>query len=126
MAEAFCRVLGQDVESESAGSAPAPNVQPNTITVMSEVGIDISHAQPKSFRDVAGHGFDYLVAMGCTVTCPFVPGAKEIRWDIPDPYGRGLTEYRRVRDLIRSEVTALLARLGHLPPDQPDNHQPLA
>ena len=125
MAEAFCRVLGSDVECESAGSTPAPNVQPNSIAVMSEVGIDISSARPKGFRDVTGHRFDYLVAMGCTVTCPFIPGAKEIRWEIPDPFGHGLEEYRRVRELIRSEVTALLARLGHLTPDQPDNHQPL-
>ncbi len=126
MAEAFCRVLGNDVECESAGSTPAPNVQPNTVAVMSEVGIDISSAHPKAFRDVTGHGFDYLVSMGCTVTCPFIPGAKEIRWEIPDPFGRGLTEYRRVRELILSEVTALLAVLGHLAPDRPDNHQPLA
>lgn len=126
MAEAFCRVLSKDVECESAGSTPAPNVQPNTIAVMSEVGIDISSARPKGFRDVTGHGFDYLVSMGCTVTCPFIPGAKEIRWEIPDAYGRGLTEYRRVRELIRSEVTTLLTSLGHLAPDRPDNHQPLA
>lgn len=98
----------------------------NAVAVMKEIGIDISAARTKGFRDVTGHGFDYLVSMGCTVTCPFIPGAKEIRWEIPDPYGRGLTEYRRVRELIRSEVTTLLTSLGHLSPDRPDNHQPLA
>ena len=71
-------------------------------------------------------GHDYMVAMGCTVTCPFIPGAKEIRWDIPDPYGKGIKDYRSVRDLIRSEVAALLARLGHQASGHPDNHQPLA
>ena len=126
MAEAFCRAIGRDVECKSAGSAPAPVVAPHAVTVMKEVGIDISRAQTKSFRDVVGHGFDYMVAMGCTVTCPLIPGAKEIRWDIPDPYGKGIEDYRRVRDLIRSQVTALLARLGHLAPEPRDNHQPLA
>jgi len=126
MAEAFCRMLGRDVECESAGSAPAPNVQPSTITAMSEVGIDISAARPKGFRDVTGHGFDYMVAMGCTVTCPFIPGAREIRWDIPDPYGRGLDEYRRVRDTIRTHVRDLLDSLGLLAREPSDNHQPLA
>ena len=126
MAEAFCRMLGRDVECESAGSSPAEVVAPHAVAVMKEIGIDISTARTKGFTDVTAGGFDYMVAMGCTVTCPIVPGAKEIRWDIPDPYGRGIGDYRRTRDLIRSEVTALLARLGHLRPDRPDNHQPLA
>jgi protein-tyrosine-phosphatase len=126
MAEAFCRVLGRDVECESAGSSPAERVAPNAVTVMKEIGIDISAARTKGFRDVTAGGYDYMVAMGCTVTCPFIPGTKEIRWDIPDPYAKGIKDYRHVRDMIRTEVTALLARLGCLPPGQPDNHQPLA
>jgi arsenate reductase (thioredoxin) len=126
MAEAFCRALSQDVECESAGSNPAQAVAPNAITVMKEIGIDISRARTKGFRDVTAGGFDYMVSMGCTVTCPFIPGAKEIRWEIPDPYGKGIKDYREVRDRIRSEVTALLARLGHVQTDRPDNHQPLA
>jgi len=128
MAEAFCRALSRDVEveCESAGSNPAEKVAPNAVEVMKEIGIDISMARTKGFRDVTAGGFDYMVSMGCTVTCPFLPGAKEIRWDIPDPYGKGIKDYRRVRDLIRSEVMALVARLGHLASDRPDNHQPLA
>ena len=126
MAEAFCRALAKDVECESAGSSPAEAVAPHAVEVMKEIGIDISAARTKGFRDVIAGGFDYMVSMGCTVTCPFIPGAKEIRWDIPDPYGKGGKDYRQVRDLIRSEVTALLARLGHLRADRPDNHQPLA
>lgn len=114
IAEAFCRELGKDVECESAGSTPASRVQPNTIAVMAEAGIDISHAQPKAFRDVVGHGFDYLVSMGCSVTCPFIPGAKDVKWEIPDPYGKSIDEYRRVRDTIKSEVTKLLSDLGAL------------
>jgi protein-tyrosine-phosphatase len=126
MAEAFCRVLGKDVECESAGSNPAQSIAPHAIEVMKEVGIDISSARTKGFRDVIAGGFDYMVSMGCTVTCPFLPGAKEIRWEIPDPYGKGIKEYRQVRDLIRSEVSALLARLVLLAARPKDNHQPLA
>jgi arsenate reductase len=126
MAEAFCRALGRDVECESAGSSPAERVAPNAVAVMKEIGINISAARTKGFRDVTAGGYDYMVAMGCTVTCPFIPGTKEIRWNIPDPYAKGMEDYRRARDLIRSEVTALLARLGNLASDRPDNHQPLA
>ncbi|MBN2465768.1 arsenate reductase ArsC [candidate division WOR-3 bacterium] len=126
MAEAFCRALGRDVECESAGSKPAAAVASNAVAVMKEIGIDISGARTKGFRDVTGHGFDYMVAMGCSVTCPFVPGSKEIRWEIPDPYGKGIDEYRRVRDSIQSHVRGLLESLGMLGPAHRDNHQPLA
>ena len=126
MAEAFCRALGTDVECVSAGSNPAQRVSPQAVEVMKEIGIDISANRTKGFRDVTAGGFDYMVAMGCTVTCPFIPGAKEIRWEIPDPYGKGIEDYRSVRDSIRSEVTALLGRLGLLATSRPDNHQPLS
>ena len=126
MAEAFCRAFGRDVECESAGSSPAAAVAPNAVTVMKEVGIDISAARTKGFRDVFAGGFDYMVSMGCSVTCPFVPGAKEIRWEIPDPYGKGVQVYRRVRDIIRTHVHDLLDSLGALARQPADNHQPLA
>ena len=126
MAEAFCRELGSDVECESAGSSPAQSVAPHAVAVMKEVGLDISGARTKGFRDVIAGGFDYMVTMGCSVTCPFLPGAKEIRWEIPDPYGRGMAEYRRVRDIIRPQVRDLLESLGRLHQGPRDYHQPLA
>jgi arsenate reductase len=126
MAEAFCHLLGRDVECESAGSKPAEAVAPNAVAVMKEAGIDIAGARTKGFRDVIAGGFDYMVSMGCTVTCPFLPGAKEVRWEIPDPYGKGIGEYRRVRDLIRAEVTTFLAGIERLSSGPRDNHQPLA
>ena len=126
MAEAFCRELGRDVECASAGSKPAAAVQPDTIAAMQEVGIDISDARPKGFKDLPDLKYDYLVTMGCEVDCPFLPGVKVVQWEIPDPYDKGLDEYRHVRELIRSEVANLLIRLGHVASHRPDNHQPLA
>jgi arsenate reductase len=126
MAEAFCRALGKNVECESAGSRPAEVVAPNAVAAMKEIGLDISAARTKGFSDVIGGGFDYMVSMGCTVTCPFLPGAKEIRWEIPDPIGKGMAEYRRVREIIRTHVHDLLDSLGLLASHPPDNHQPLA
>ena len=111
MAEAFCRALAPEVECASAGSKPAAAVQPDTITVMKEVGIDISQARPKGFKDLPSLKFDYLVTMGCEVTCPFLPGAKQVPWEIPDPYHKGIDEYRRVRDIIKAHVTQLLSDL---------------
>jgi len=125
MAEAFCRALGRDVECESAGSNPAQSVAPRAIEAMKEIGIEIASARTKGFRDVTAGRFDYMVSMGCTVTCPFLPGTKEIRWEIPDPYGKGMAEYRKARDTIRERVHDLLDSLGVLA-GPADNHQPLA
>lgn len=111
MAEAFCRELGKDVKCASAGSSPEKEVSLEAIAVMQEVGIDISEAKPKGFADLPDLKFDYLVTMGCEVACPFLPGAKRIEWQIPDPKGRGIEEYRRVREMIKQQVVELLSRL---------------
>ena len=126
MAEAFCRDMGREVECYSAGSRPAAEVQPDTVAVMKEDGIDIAGARPKIFDELAGTDFDYLVTMGCEVACPFLPGAKRVEWDIPDPYGKGITEYRKVRSLVRRRVRELLERLDLLRHQPEDDHQPLA
>ncbi len=111
MAEAFCRTLGKDVECLSAGSSPEKEVSPEAITVMNEIGIDISKAKPKGFNDLPDLRFDYLVTMGCEVACPALPGVQRVEWKIPDPKGKGINEYRRVRDIIRQHVIELLTRL---------------
>jgi arsenate reductase (thioredoxin) len=112
MAEASCRVLGSEVECASAGSSPATQVDPNAVAVMKEVGIDISAARPKGFKDLPDLKYGYLVTMGCEVACPFLPGAREVKWDIPDPHGKDIAEFRRVRDIIEAEVSKLLTDLG--------------
>jgi len=111
MAEAYCREFGHEVECASAGSRPAPNVQHNAVAVMAEEGIDISKAKPKGLDAVLPGQWDYVVSMGCEVDCPFVPGARVMRWDISDPRGKPLEEYRRVREIVRAEVENLLSRL---------------
>ena len=126
MAEAFCRELGYGVECASAGSNPARTVAPGAVEVMKEVGIDISAVKPRGFKDLPDLRFDYLVTMGCEVVCPFLPGAQEVKWDIPDPRGKDLDEYRRVRDLVRKQVYDLLDSLDLLKHRPRDNHQPLA
>uniref|UniRef100_A0A7C3YTN3 Arsenate reductase ArsC n=1 Tax=candidate division WOR-3 bacterium TaxID=2052148 RepID=A0A7C3YTN3_UNCW3 len=111
MAEAFCRYFAEEIECASAGSNPEKEVSPEAIAVMKEVGIDIANAKPKGFQDLPDLRFDYLVTMGCEVSCPFLPGAKLIEWQIPDPKGKGIEEFRRVRELIRESVQELLKRI---------------
>jgi len=111
MAEGFCRQLARAVECASAGSNPEKEVSPEAIAVMKEVGIDITHVKPKGFNDLPDLKFDYLITMGCEVECPFLPGAKRIEWQIPDPKGKGIEEFRRVREIISKEVQKLLSQI---------------
>jgi arsenate reductase len=111
MAEGFCRHLGKDIECASAGSNPENGVSPEAIAVMKEAGIDIANARPKGFKDLPDLKFDYLITMGCEVECPFLPGVRRIEWQIPDPKGKGIEEFRRVRELIKEQVLELLKRI---------------
>ena len=111
MAEAPCRDMGQDVECASAGSDPATAVAPLAVEVMREIGIDLSAARPKGFKDLPDLKYNYLVTMGCEVGCPFMPGVKVVAWEIPDPHGKDIAEFRHVRDIIKTEVLKLLTDL---------------
>jgi len=100
MAEALCRRVLPGVECASAGSRPARKVHPLAVEVMAEAGIDISGARPKGFDDLPDLRWDLLVTMGCEVECPFLPGARIVGWEIPDPTRGDLDAFRHVRDLI--------------------------
>jgi len=108
MAEGFARRMAGDIlEPYSAGSNPADEVSPSAVAVMAEAGIDISSQKPKGFAALPAAGFDYLVGMGCSDTCPFFPAARHIQWEIPDPKGQDIEVFRQVRDIIRERVAEL-------------------
>src|ERR1035441_6858438 len=48
MAAGFLKSLDGRLELFSAGTAPAPRINPNAVRVMKEVGIDISDGVPKN------------------------------------------------------------------------------
>jgi len=116
MAEAFCRALGRNVECASAGSHPGRAVHPDAVRAMEEIGLDVSGGRTKGFAELRERRFDYIATMGCKETCPFWPGARELKWQIPDGCGWGIEETRRARDLILEKVTGLLAEIGCLNP----------
>jgi arsenate reductase len=73
MAEGFAKHYGKDViKAFSAGTHPAPEINPNAVAVMKEKGIDLSGQYPKLLKDIPAE-LDILITMGCNVECPFVP-----------------------------------------------------
>ena len=110
MAEAMARILGQgDLEAFSAGSKPSGEVNPSAIQVMREKGIDLSGHRSKGPEAFPFTSFDYVITMGCGDACSTVPTKERLDWPIPDPKGKGLEDFRKVRDQIEAKVRDLLA-----------------
>ncbi|NWG07894.1 MAG: arsenate reductase ArsC [Chloroflexi bacterium] len=120
MAEAFLRKYGgEQFEVHSAGLEPK-GMNPFTIRVMNEVGIDISGQTSKGVDVYLGKVlFKYLVTVcdDADKNCPTVwPGVrKRMHWSFQDPAAvegtdeEKLAKFREVRDKIEAQVKAWLA-----------------
>jgi arsenate reductase (thioredoxin) len=120
MAEAFLREYGDDIfEPYSAGLEPK-GLNPLTIKVMEEIGIDISNQQSKGIETYLGKMlFQYLITVcdDADRNCPTVwPGVStRIHWSFEDPArfegteAEKLAKFREVRDLIESKITTWVA-----------------
>ena len=113
MAEGFARALGLGrVEAHSAGSRPSGRVDPRTIEMMREAGIDLSGARSKGLDDLPGGTWDWIVTMGCGDACPHLPARDRADWDLPDPKGMDDAGFREVRDRTQALVADLLTKVA--------------
>ena len=97
------------VHVRSAGSAPADQINPDVVTAMSELGIDVSKEFPKPMTDEVVQAADAVVTMGCGDACPIYPGKRYEDWEVDDPAQTDLNGVRRIRDDISDRVRTLLA-----------------
>lgn len=112
MAEAFARIHGaESVEAYSAGSRPSGMVNPKAISAMGELGYDLSKHGSKALSEVENIEFDLAVTMGCGDACPFVRTKRREDWSIPDPKNMTPEEFRKIRDLIESNVKEALKNI---------------
>lgn len=119
MAEGILRHAGGDFfEVRSAGSEPVGYVHPMAITVMKEIGIDISAHESKSLELFLDESIDSVVTVcgNAKNACPIFPGdVKRYHWGFIDPaHAEGNNEevmavFREVRDLIRNTFEAYAA-----------------
>ena len=88
MAEALLRHHGGDeFEVHSAGTEPR-RVNPLTLKVLEDSGIDASSARSKSVNEYLGQHFDYVVTVcdEARQVCPVFPGVHEsLHWGYEDP-----------------------------------------
>ena len=99
MAEAIVRHRGGDAfEVHSAGTEPR-GVNPLTLRVLADAGIDASWARSKSVTEYLGQQFDYVVTVcdEARQACPVFPGVHEsLHWGYEDPAEAEGTEAERL------------------------------
>ena len=126
MAEAFLKTYGDgQFEAFSAGIEPG-TLNPNAVSVMNEVGINISFNSVKDVHDLLDKNlsFDYIITVCDPETasrCPVFPGpGNRVHWPFEDPSGfRGedeevLERTRKVRDQIREAVQEFVSEHSDL------------
>jgi len=100
MAEALLRRHGSDrFEVHSAGTDPR-GVNPLTLRVLADAGIDASWARSKSVNEFLGQRFDYVITVcdQARQVCPVFPGVhKSLHWGYEDPAEATGTEEERLR-----------------------------
>ena len=121
IAEAFVRQYGDDLfEAHSAGLKPK-GVNPLTVRVMKEIGIDISDQTSKGIETYLGKmSFQYLITVcdDADQNCPTGwPGVNvRMHWSFEDPARfegsaeERLAKFREVRDLIEKRIKEWLAQ----------------
>jgi arsenate reductase len=124
MAEAILRrAVGDRYEVLSAGTEPAPRVNPFAVEVMAEAGYDLSGQFPKHLERYLGRApvrTVIIVCDGAAKSCPAIwPGAFErLLWPLPDPAAvDGSDEERReafraIRDELERRVATWSAGLA--------------
>ncbi len=120
MAEAFLRKYANNrFEAQSAGLEPK-DLNPLTVVVMKEIGIDVSGQKSKGVDVYLGKVlFQYLITVcddaekNCPTTWPGVN--KRLHWSFEDPAKfegteeEKLIKFREVRDLIEKKIKSWVA-----------------
>ncbi len=120
MAEGLMKYFGGErFEVFSAGSASI-EVNPLSIRVLREIGVDISGQKLKHLKDFLGKKFDYVVTVcnNAKQICPVFPGDyNKEHWDLYDPDSVEENEeekikvFRDIRDKIKENILLFLEKL---------------
>jgi arsenate reductase len=127
MAEAFLQdMAGALLRVESAGLKPQP-INPLVVSVMAEVGLDLSDKQSDNVFEFYKEGrlYDYVITVCDDVTelqCPVFPGVTtRLHWPFPDPEqltgtdDQKLAELRKIRDRIKQKLADWIEEVKSLP-----------
>lgn len=117
MGEGLLRRFGGDRFEVFSGGLVPSYVRPNAISVMKELGIDISAHRSKSINEFIHESFDYVITVcdHAAHYCPTFPGeSTRIHWSIKDPVVIGddeaqLEAFREARDDLKRRIEQFVA-----------------
>jgi arsenate reductase len=123
MAEALLPLIAGDrFEAASAGTNPA-GLNPMTIEVMQELGVDMRYHRSKHIEEFLGQNFDYVITVcdRAKESCPALPNARNLRhWSFDDPAAAAPEHrremFRRVREEIAQRLCQFLVEEAGLTP----------
>ena len=115
MAEALLRKHGgPDFDVHSAGIEPK-GVNPLTLRVLDEAGLDHEWARSKSVEEFIDQSFDYVITVcdDARAVCPVFPGEKQtvLHWGYEDPARVEGTEEQRLV-AFEGTLTMMATRIG--------------
>ena len=108
IAEALGKLLAADVfESYSAGTETNPRINPDAVRLMKELyGIDMEKTQySKLISDIPDP--DFVISMGCNVSCPIMSRPFDDNWRLDDPTGKSDAEFQTIIEVIQRKVLEL-------------------
>ena len=119
MAEGIAKKMLKGIASvESAGIAAwGSNASGEAINVMkNEFGIDISDHNPTDITDLSISNFDYIVTMDSYIDTIIRKGYqiksnKIISWNITDPYGGSIDDYKKCAETLQNHIQNLLNKI---------------
>ncbi|MBI4864029.1 MAG: arsenate reductase ArsC [Candidatus Riflebacteria bacterium] len=115
MAEGIARaLLPVEVKVWSAGSCPT-RVRPEAITVLRELGLDISGYRSKAVFEIPASEVDTVITLCAEEECPvFFGSARRVHWGLADPAAvqggeeERMDAFRRVRDELCRRLAAVI------------------
>ena|SRR5919112_1994856 len=123
MAEAILNQKGRGrFAAESAGSNPAPRVNPLAIEVLREAGIEWRGHQPRSLEKLEERSWDIVITVcdHAREACPFFPGQPVLaHWGMEDPASVPGDEptkrqaFREALQLLTRRIDLMLALPTH-------------
>jgi ribose 5-phosphate isomerase B len=119
MAEGMAKKMLKGIAHvESAGIAAwGSNASEEAIKVMKkEFGIDISGHKPKDIKNLSLSNFDYMVTMDSYIDTTIRKGYqiesnKIISWNINDPYGKSIDDYKKCAITLQTHIKKLLTKI---------------
>jgi arsenate reductase (thioredoxin) len=115
MAEGFARTLAKGQIAVDSSGLESSHIDPVTLEVMSEIGIDLSNQISKPLSNFKPEDYNAVISLcGCGANLPEKWVIRDVfeDWQLDDPEGESIETFRRVRDEVKERVVKLIASLN--------------